>query len=222
MPQADRLLVESFVHEGLEYSCFYGFAGRNALQTLGLLLTKRMEDRGLNPLGFVSNDYAVLIWSIERVESPGELMNREGLKGSLDDWLAQNAVMKRTFRNTATVAGLVEKSLPGERKSGRQITFSTDIFYDTLRKYDPDHLLLKITKEEAMRGLVDYSRIEEMLARVGDRVDWIKSPAITPLAAPLLLEVGKIPISGGAEELIVAKAADELMRSAGLEMGTAF
>lgn len=219
MPRPDSLLIESFVHEGLEYSCFYGFAGRNALQTLGLLLTKRMEDRGLNPIGFVSNDYAVLIWSLDRIDNPEELISREGLKNSLDDWLAKNAVMKRTFRNTATVAGLVEKTVPGKRKSGRQITFSTDIIYDTLRKYDPDHLLLTITRDEAMRGLVDYSRIEAMLDRIGDRIDWFDLPQISPFAAPLLLEVGKIPISGGAEEMILATAADKLMRSAGLKIG---
>ena len=71
MQQAhDRLLVESFQADSREFTCIYGFAGRNALQTLGLLLTKRMEFAGLNPLGFVSTDYALLIWGLEQMTDP--------------------------------------------------------------------------------------------------------------------------------------------------------
>ena len=61
-------------------------------------------------------------------------------------------------------AGLIQRNLPGARKSGRQATFSSDILYDTLLRHDPDHLLLRLTREEAMRGLVDFGRLEEMLA----------------------------------------------------------
>jgi len=50
LPQADRILVESFVHDAKPHTVFYGFAGRNAQQTLGLLLTQRMEENGLDPL----------------------------------------------------------------------------------------------------------------------------------------------------------------------------
>ena len=51
--------------------------------------------------------------------------------------------MKRAFRNVALIAGLIERSHQGRRKSGRQATFSSDILYDTLRRHDPDHLLLQ-------------------------------------------------------------------------------
>ena len=216
MPDPDRLLWECFQHEGKEYSCVYGFAGRNALQTLGLLLTRRMESAGLHPLGFISNDYAVLIWGLDRVNHPGELVSAEGLQDSFDEWLAGNAVMKRTFRDVAIIAGLIEKSTPGSRKSGRQVTFSTDIIYDTLQKYDPEHLLLKVTREEAMKGLVDFGRIEEMLRRVGTRVDRVFAPHVTPLAAPLLLEVGSVPIKGQAEERLLTETAEQLLRRAGI------
>ena len=207
IPRADRLLVESFRHEGRECSCFYGFAGRNALQTLGLVLTRKMEDSGLNPLGFVSNDYAVLIWGLTPLDDPATLLNAQDLRDGLDSWLAENAVMKRTFRGVATISGLIERTVPGKRRTGRQITFSTDIIYDTLRKHDPDHILLKITREEAMRGLVDFSRVEEMIGRVGNRIDHVRTEKVTPFAAPLLLEVGTVPIRGKAEEILIGEMA---------------
>ncbi|WGI22847.1 ligase-associated DNA damage response DEXH box helicase [Amylibacter sp. IMCC11727] len=216
MPKPGRMLVESYWRDDTAYTCFYGFAGRNALQTLGLLLTRRMEEAGLNPIGFVATDYAVLIWGLEEISDPATLLSPDGLRDGLDGWLAGNAVMKRSFRNVATIAGLIEKNLPGTRKTGRQATFSSDILYDTLLKYDPDHLLLQITREEAMRGLVDFGRIEEMLTRIQTRIDHVKAPHVTPLSAPMLLEVGKIPIKGAAVEKVAAIQAAELMREAGL------
>ncbi|GGH53799.1 ligase-associated DNA damage response DEXH box helicase [Frigidibacter albus] len=216
MPQRNRLLVESFPYEGREHLCIWGFAGRNAQQTLGLLATKRMEEQGLHPLGFVATDYATLIWGLDAVLDAAPLLDAAGLREGLEGWLAGNAVMKRSFRTTAQIAGLIERNLPGQRKSGRQATFSTDILYDTLRRHDPGHLMLRITAEEAMRGLVDFGRIEEMLARIGGRIDTRRLERIPPLAAPLFLEMGRVPVQGAGRERLLAEAAERLMAAAGL------
>ena len=217
LPEPDRLLVESFPQDGRHHLCVYGFAGRNAQQTLGLLLTKRMEEQGLAPLGFVATDYATLIWGLEPVADVVPLLRLDQLRDGLETWLAGNAVMKRTFRNVAIIAGLIERSHQGQRKSGRQATFSSDILYDTLRRHDPDHLLLRLTREEAMRGLVDFSRLEAMLTRIGGRIDHLHLPRVTPLAAPLLLEPGKIPVEGAGRERLAEDAARALLREAGLD-----
>ncbi len=216
LPQPGRLLIESFPHDGREHLCVYGFAGRNAQQTLGLLLTKRMEEMGLAPLGFVASDYATLIWGLDAVLDPVPLFDPVALEDGLEGWLAGNAVMKRTFRASATIAGLIERNFAGQRKTGRQTTMSSDILYDTLLKYDPDHLLMRITREEALRGLVDFSRIREMLDRVGGRIDTLRLPRVTPLAAPLFLEVGRVPVAGEADERLLAEEAQRLMDESGL------
>jgi ATP-dependent Lhr-like helicase len=216
LPRRDRLLIESFPNDGREHLCVYGFAGRNAQQTLGLLLTKRMEETGLAPLGFVATDYATLIWGLDAVTDPRPLFHIDALRNGLDTWLAGNAVMKRTFRASATIAGLIERNTGGQRKSGRQATFSSDILYDTLLKYDPDHLLMQITREEAMRGLVDFGRIEALIQRIGNRIDLLRLDRVSPLAAPLFLEVGKVPVKGAAEERLLAEESARLLQSAGL------
>ena len=215
LPEPDRLLLESFPHDGREHLCIYGFAGRNAQQTLGLLVTKEMEAAGLAPLGFVATDYATLIWGLEPLEDTS-LFDKTRLRDGLETWLAGNAVMKRTFRNTAIIAGLIERNNQGRRKSGRQATFSSDILYDTLRRFDPGHLLLDITRQEALRGLVDFGRIESLLDRVGPRIDLLRLPRITPLAAPLMLEPGVVPIHGKGRERLASDAARQLLRDAGL------
>ncbi|WP_276716515.1 ligase-associated DNA damage response DEXH box helicase [Pseudooceanicola nitratireducens] len=216
LPRPGHLLVESFPFDGREQLCVYGFAGRNAMQTLGLILTKRMEEMGLDPLGFVASDYAVLIWGLEAVLDPVPLLRSDAIHAGLDRWLADNAVMKRTFRNAAHIAQLIQRNAPAKRKTGRQATFSSDILYDTLMKYDPEHLLMDITREEAMRGLVDFGRIEEMLARVEGRIDVMRLNRVTPLSAPLFLEVGKVPVDGMGRERLVAEEAERMMAEAGL------
>jgi len=125
-------------------------------------------------------------------------------------------VMKRTFRNTAIIAGLIERSHQGRRKSGRQATFSSDILYDTLRKYDPHHLMLDITRQEALSGLVDFNRIEDLFRRTNHRFDLRRLPRVSPLAAPLFLEPGKIPVQGQGRERLAEGAAQRLMQAAGL------
>ncbi len=216
LPRADRLLVETFPHDGRQFMCVYGFAGRNAQQTLGLILTQRMEEAGLAPLGFVATDYATLVWGLDPVEDVAPLLTADGLREGRDRWLQSNMVMKRTFRTAATIAMLMMRNTPQSKKTGRQATVSSDILYDTLAKYDPDHLMLRITREEAMRGLVDFGRIEEMLTRTSGRIDHLALDRLPPLAAPLLLEVGKIPVQGVARERLEAERAEALMKEAGL------
>jgi len=217
LPQPGRLLLESFPHDGRENLAIYGFAGRNAQQTLGLILTKRMEELGLDPLGFVSTDYATLIWGLERLTDPVPLFDPTALRDGLDRWFSGNALMKRTFRMSAQIAGLITRNQPAaKRKTGRQATFSSDILYDTLQKYDPDHLLLDVTREEAMRGLVDFGRVEEMLSRTAGRIDHLHLDRVTPLAAPLFLEQGRLPVEGAGERRLLVEETERLMQDAGL------
>lgn len=221
LPEKDRLLVETFAHDDRAYLVAYGFAGKNAQQTLGLLLTHRMETLGLHPLGFVSTDYATMIWGLDEVIDPKPLFSRNTLVSSMENWLADTSVMKKTFKGSAVIAGLVDRMAPnGKRKTGRQAAFSTDILYDTLRKYDPDHIMLHITRTEAMRGLVDFARIEGMLERVAGRIDHCRLDGVSPLAAPMMLEMGRVSVSGAANERLLEEEAERLMQAAGLEFGS--
>jgi ATP-dependent Lhr-like helicase len=217
LPEADRLLVETFPYDGRPHACFYGFAGRNAQQTLGLLVTQRMEALGVEPLGFAATDYATLVWSMRMLDDPAPLFQADNLRDGFETWLTGNAVMKRTFKQVATIAGLIERNQPALRKTGRQATFSSDIIYDTLTKYDPGHLMLDITREEALRGLVDFGRIEEMIARTAGRIDHVRLSRVSPLAAPILLEPGRVPIAGEGRERLMAEAAARMLAEAGLQ-----
>lgn len=222
IPPAGDLLVETFPRAAKYYLVCYPFEGRLAHQTLGMLLTRRLERARLRPLGFVANEYALALWGLGDVAlrirrnefSLAELFAEDMLGDDLDAWLAESALMKRTFRSCAIIAGLIERRFPGEEKSRRQMTISTDLVYDVLRRYQPDHLLLRAAAADAATGLLDIRRLGQMLSRVKGRIIHKPLERVSPLAVPVLLEIGREPVSGEAHDALLAEAADELVKEA--------
>ena len=218
LPPADGLLVESFPRGGKAFLVAYCFEGRNAHQTLGMLLTKRMERFGLGPLGFVATDYVLAIWSLRPAEDITALFHQDLLGDDLEEWMAESSMLRRTFRNVAVIAGLIERRFPGQEKSGRQVTFSADLIYDVLRKHEPDHVLLRATRADAAGGLTDIRRLGDMLARVQGKIRHRDLPKVSPLAVPVLLEIGREQVRGLAVEDLLDEAAQALIQDAMAEM----
>ena len=220
LPGENDLLVETFPRGNRFFTVIYPFEGRLAHQTLGMLLTRRMERARLRPMGFVASDYALAIWSLgdvgaaakSGVFSMDELFSQDMLGDDLDAWLQESMLMKRTFRNCAIIAGLIERRFPGKEKTGRQVTISTDLIYDVLRRHEPDHILLEAAFSDAATGLLDITRLGDMLRRIRGRITHEALDRVSPLAVPVLLEIGREPIHGEAREEVLRVAADELIR----------
>lgn len=207
LPAADELLIESFPRSGRQFLVAYCFAGRSAHQTLGMLLTRRMQRAGLGPHGFVATDYAIAVWSAEPAGDVDGLFDVDMLGDDLEDWMAESSMLKRTFRNVAVVAGLIERRHPGQEKTRRQVTFNSDLIYDVLRKYEPDHVLLKATRAEAAAGLTDIRRLADLLVAVQGRIRHLRLPRVSPLAVPVLVEIGRESVAGeGVDDLLSAAA----------------
>jgi ATP-dependent Lhr-like helicase len=223
LPKAGDLLVETFPRGGRHYLIAYPFEGRLAHQTLGMLLTRRMERMGLKPMGFVANEYALAVWSLTdtaaRIQhglvSMDALFAQDMLGDDLEEWLQESALMKRTFRQCAVISGLIERRFPGKEKSGRQVTMSTDLIYDVLRRHQPDHILLRAAYDDAATGLLDLARLGDMLARVKGHIIHRDLERISPLAVPVMLEIGREPVYGEAQDEILAEAAAMLAEEAG-------
>ena len=214
MPAEDELLIETFPRRGRFYMVIYAFVGWNAHQTLAMLVTKRMERFGLKPIGFNASDYILCIWGLEPVDDPAALFDVDILGEELEDWMADSSLLKRTFRNVAVVAGLIERRHPGQEKTGRQVTINSDLIYDVLRKYQPDHVLLRATYAEAAVGLLDVKRLADFLTSVQGKIRHHSLEKLSPLALPVMLEIGKEVVPGEADEAVLAAAADELIEEA--------
>ncbi len=206
LPGQDGLLVETFPRGGRYYLVAYCFEGRNAHQTLGMLLTRRMARLGLGPLGFCATDYVIAVWSLREPTKLDHLFDEDILGDELEEWMAESSLLKRTFRQVAVIAGLIEKRHPGQEKNGRQITVNSDLIYDVLRRYEPNHILLRATRRDAARGLTDIRRLSDMLARAKDRIIHRRLDRVSPLAVPVLLEVGKESVYGDVEDTLLADA----------------
>ena len=205
LPGPGKLLVESFPHEGRAYSVIYTFEGWNANQSLGMLITRRMAERGLAPLGFVANDYALGVWGLTPIDDPAPLLSPDILTHEFVDWVQDSHLLRRAFREVAVIGGLVERQHPGKRKSGRQVTFSTDLIYDVLRRHEPDHMLIEAAWADARTRLTDVGRLASLLERASDELVHVRLARVSPLAVPVLVMIGRESLPSGAadDELLV-------------------
>jgi ATP-dependent Lhr-like helicase len=223
LPPRDGLLVECFPRgdRGREkhHLVAYCFEGRNAHQTLGMLLTRRMERLGLMPLGFVATDYVLGVWSLKPAQSRdiAALFDEDMLGDDLEAWMDESSMLKRCFRNVAVIAGLIERHHPGQEKTGRQVTFNADLIYDVLRRHDPQHILLRATRADAATGLTDVGRLAKFLKRIKGRIEHRVLDRVSPLALPVLLEIGREQVEGGALDHMLDEAAREQQEQALIE-----
>jgi len=220
LPQPDQLLVETFPHEKRHFMVLYSFEGWNAHQSLGMLVTRRMESAGLKPLGFVANDYALACYSLEPVADPRPLLSPDILEHEFIDWVEQSNLLKRAFREVAVIGGLVERQHPGKRKTGRQVSFSTDLIYDVLRRYEPDHLLMRAAWTDARARMTELGRLARLVDRAAATMVHVDLDRITPLAVPLMVIVGREGLPpGSADEALLYEA--EALAAAAMDMENA-
>ena len=205
LPAPGELLVESFPHGGRAYTVYYTFEGWNANQSLGMLITRRMEEAGLAPMGFVANDYALGVWGLRPVPDPAALLSPDILTHEFVEWVQNSHLLRRAFREVAVISGLVERQQPGARKSGRQVTFSTDLIYDVLRKHEPEHLLIEAAWADARARMTDVGRLGALLDRAAGELVHVELERVSPLAVPLLVMIGResVPAGMADEELLL-------------------
>jgi len=200
MPGPGQLLVESFPHAKREYTVFYTFEGWNANQSLGMLITRRMETMGLQPGGFVANDYSLAVWGLKPVVDPLPLLSPDILGDEFIQWIEGSHLLRRAFREVAVIGGLVERQQPGKRKSGKQVSFSTDLIYDVLRKYEPEHVLLQAAWADARAKMTDIGRLGALLDRAGDEMMHVQLDRVSPMAVPIMVMIGRESVPQGAAD----------------------
>jgi ATP-dependent helicase Lhr and Lhr-like helicase len=213
IPTADSMLVETFPRGSRHFLVAYPFEGNLAHTTLCMLLTRRLDRMGAGPLGFVVTDYSLAIWSIRPMDriDLNALFEPDILGDDLEAWLEESFMMKRTFRNCALISGLIERRQPGAEKTGRQVTFSTDLIYDVLRRHQPDHLLLRTARADAAAGLLDVGRLGQLLSRIQGHIRHQPLTRASPFSVPVLVQIGRERVSGDAAEMILDESAEALI-----------
>ena len=116
LPEPHQLLVETFPHEGQHFMVAYSFEGWNAHQSLGMLITRRMESAGLKPLGFVANDYGLACYGLEPITDPKALFSADILEQEFVDWVESSHLLKSAFREVAVIGGPRRAPSPGQKE----------------------------------------------------------------------------------------------------------
>ena len=216
IPAMDDLLVETFARHKRFFLCCYSFEGRLAHTTLAMLLTRRLERAGVGPVGFVASDYALAIWAARPMDDLDldALFQQDMLGDDLESWLEESVMMKRAFKTCALISGLIERRFTGHEKSGRQVTFSSDLIYDVLRRHQPDHLMLRCARADTAQGLLDIGRLGDLLARIKGRIRPSHLSKVSPFAVPLLLTIGRESVPGAHQDWVLEEAEDDLIAEA--------
>ncbi|ATQ43618.1 ligase-associated DNA damage response DEXH box helicase [Caulobacter mirabilis] len=216
IPAPDEMLLETFPHGKRHFMVVYPFDGRHAHTTLAMLLTRRLDRLDIGPLGFVCNDYAMAIWALKPMDGLDldALFAEDMLGDDLEAWMDESFMMKRSFKACALISGLIERRMPGAEKSGRQVTFSTDLIYDVLRRHQPDHLMLRCAREDAATNLIDVARVGRLLSRIKGKIRHATLPHLSPFAVPMFMEIGRERAPGGAADMMLAEAAEDLIAEA--------
>ncbi len=216
IPAMDDLLVETFPRHRRFFLCCYSFEGRLAHTTLAMLLTRRLERAGVGPVGFVASDYALAIWAARPMDELDldALFQQDMLGDDLESWLEESVMMKRAFKTCALISGLIERRFTGHEKSGRQVTFSSDLIYDVLRRHQPDHLMLRCARSDTAQGLLDIGRLGDLLARIRGRIRPSHLAKVSPFAVPLLLTIGRESVPGAHQDWVLEEAEDDLIAEA--------
>ena len=221
LPSLNGLLVETFprLMRGKKrfFLICYTFEGRNANQTLGFLMSKKMQRIGYKPISFVATDYALAIWSINEVIDVNIILNDDLMLDDLYEWLEETPLLKKNFRDAAIISGLIERSIPGQKKTGKQVLFNSDLIFNVLKKHEPKHLLLEVAREDSYRGLIDLDRLSEFLKRIEKNITHEKLDRISPLAVPLILEINRQTIDKSEmEEYLLEELENETLSEVGL------
>ncbi|MBS0386430.1 MAG: DEAD/DEAH box helicase [Proteobacteria bacterium] len=209
-PSPDQMLIETFPRANKHYLVAYPFDGKLAQQTLGMLITRRLERAGKHPLGFLASEYAMCVWGLEPMGDLdfAALFDDDMLGDDLESWLGESTLMKAMFAKCAVISGMIERKMPGaEKKTGRQVTFSSDLIFNVLKQYEPDHILLQAAFQDAGEGYLDLKRLGALLRRVKGRIVHKDLPHVSPFAAPVMLEMGRVAIEGAGEEAVLEDAA---------------
>ncbi len=193
IPHHDQLLVERLSSRESHHLFLYPFEGRLVHEGLAALLALRLGRRAAATFSLSVNEYGVELMSPEPIDVDADLLREVLHPGELvadfQDALNVGELSRRQFRSVARVAGLVFDGYPGSRKSNRQLQTSAGLLYDVFARYDPEHLLMRQTRQEVLELHFQESRLHDTLQRlIAADLLLIDLERPSPLGFPLLVD----------------------------------
>ena len=157
------------------------------------------------------NDYGFEILSDVPI-SAEEILEEDifSLKNIEDDILHcvnESEMSRRKFREIASIAGLVFQGYPGKPTSFKHIQANSSLLFQVFEQYDPDNLLLKQAREEALNQQMEQEMFIQAMKKLNRLEIVVKHPTqFTPFSFPIMVDrLSRTNISSESVEDKVAK-----------------
>ncbi|HEY0550700.1 MAG TPA: DEAD/DEAH box helicase [Verrucomicrobiae bacterium] len=152
---------------------FHTLVGRAANEALSRVVALRISRiRGGNAVA-TPDDYGFVLTVTPQQHFTSEelpaLLAAENFAGDLDESLARSHLLQYHFRNAAQAGMMVYRNFFGEQKSVRKLQWSTEVIFNVLSQYEPDHVLMREAKRDAVHTYIDIDGAIAFLERAGQK-----------------------------------------------------
>ncbi len=229
VPGADQLLIEQVGNTQAAKAAplfVYPFAGRVAHEGLAVLIATRLAHLQANTFAWACNEIGLMIQPTLPIDANAvdwaEIFQLDGLDTDLRSAVNFSELARKRFKEIAQIAGLVQSKVPGKksRASDRQLQVSASLLFDVLSKYDPEHLLLRQARQEALDQELHLPTMQKLLASIAGRQMALRFPARhTPFSFGLWAESFRGQLSNETWQDKVRRMAAQQERQAAGEPG---
>ena len=193
IPRAHQLLVETFQDDDGHHLFMYPFEGRKVHEALAMLLAYRLSLMTPQTFNWACNDDGLELLSDQPIDwatiVDANLLDSTHLMDDLSAGFNASELVRRKFRDVATVAGLVFQGFPGAVVKERHLLTSTNLLLQVFQDHDPDNLLLRQAQDEMLADQLEFGRLLLWLQSMPDReVVHCTLDKPSPLAFPLFVD----------------------------------
>ena len=192
IPGMDSLLIEKVETDYGHHLFFFTFEGMFVHEVLGGLIAYRLSKNQKITFSISMNDYGFELLSDQEVAIEEalelDLFSETNLFEDLNQSINMTEMAQRTFRDVATIAGLIFQGYPGKTIRAKHLQASSGILYKVFATYDESNLLIKQSIDEVMTLQLDQSRFMEVMRRINSQKIILKEvEKPTPFAFPILV-----------------------------------
>ena len=187
IPTERDFLIEVYAEGNLRHFFFHSLIGRSANDALSRILAWRVKERkGGNALVTI-DDYGFLMSLRDFQSMPldewRELFAPENAEADLHAALAPSQLVKWQFRSVAQTGLMVPRQQFGRERPSRALQWSTEVIFEVLQKYEPDHPLLVEAYHGAAHTFLDLPRAFDFLLRARE-LSWqrVEVDRVSPFA----------------------------------------
>ena len=211
VPDNHTFLIESLQTREGYHLFFYPFEGRMVHELLSALLAYRISQRFPISFSMAMNDYGFELFSDVRVDIEElleeDLFSLDHLEEDILHCINESELSKRKFREIASIAGLVFQGYPGKPTSFKHIQANSGLLFQVFEEYDPENLLLKQARAEALNQQMEQEMFVEAVRKINGQSIQVRYPSqFTPFSFPILVDrLSRTSLSSESVEDKIAK-----------------